>query len=241
MKRHWVYAEGGSRIAYLVFPPCKVKGVLVERHGRPSGGRLGINKTWARSDNSTTGCKPEKISRSGAGIATPVENADQSSGLLSPVIHAPFESVGTHVARNFPHSDLGNKFLVIATVYPQSGRRSTPSPNQEALTVAEVLVITSSENCAYRESYTLTRAVTLGLSLSKSKPGKSKEPIRGTMSKRRSKEPIRDAMSGQIEGANQINQGSEQQPRSQQSEDQPSKNQHGNENTFSQVRVTLQK
>jgi hypothetical protein len=45
LERNWESAAGRMKTAQIVLPPSKVKEVLAELHGGPSGGHLGVNKT----------------------------------------------------------------------------------------------------------------------------------------------------------------------------------------------------
>jgi hypothetical protein len=45
LERHWESADARSEIAQTVLPRRKVKDVLAELHGGPSGGHLGVSKT----------------------------------------------------------------------------------------------------------------------------------------------------------------------------------------------------
>jgi hypothetical protein len=45
LERHWESAGGRTKTAQIILPRSKVKEVLTELHGGPSGGHLGVNKT----------------------------------------------------------------------------------------------------------------------------------------------------------------------------------------------------
>jgi hypothetical protein len=47
LKRLWESVDGRAKTAQIVIPRSKVKEVLTEMHGGPSGGHLGVNKTLA--------------------------------------------------------------------------------------------------------------------------------------------------------------------------------------------------
>jgi hypothetical protein len=48
LERLWECADGTTKTAQVVIPRSKVKEVLTEMHGWPSGGHLGVNKTLAK-------------------------------------------------------------------------------------------------------------------------------------------------------------------------------------------------
>jgi hypothetical protein len=52
LEQHCKSADGQSKIAQIVLPWSRVNGMLIQPHGGPSGGHLGVNRTlnkvWLR-------------------------------------------------------------------------------------------------------------------------------------------------------------------------------------------------
>jgi hypothetical protein len=110
---HWVSADGKTKTAQTVIPRGKVKQVLTEMHGEPSGGHLGANKTldkvrqryyWLhlkgdlkRRCQQCDTCAPSR------GLRT------RRRGLMHQYnVGAPFERIAIDIAGPFPGSDRGN-------------------------------------------------------------------------------------------------------------------------------------
>ncbi|PNF15527.1 hypothetical protein B7P43_G16595 [Cryptotermes secundus] len=129
----------------MFIPRSRVKDVLSELHGGPSGGHFGVNKTlnkvrqrfyWlqARTDI-------EKWCRQCDTCAASRVPRTRNRGQMHQYnVGAPFERIAIDIAGPFPRSDQGNRYLLIAMDYFTKWPEVYAIPNQEASTIAEVLV-----------------------------------------------------------------------------------------------------
>jgi hypothetical protein len=131
--------------AQVVIPRSKVKNVLTEMHGGPSGGHLGVNKTldkvrqryyWLHSmDDVEIWCRQCDTCAASRGTRT------KARGLMHQHnVGAPFERVAIDIAGPFPRRDRGNRYLLIAMYYFTKWPEVYPIPDQEMSTVADALV-----------------------------------------------------------------------------------------------------
>jgi hypothetical protein len=129
-------------------PWSRVNDVLTKLHGGPSGGHLGFNKTpntvrqryyWLQARNDAEKCCQQY------NTMTPVQPVAAPRTRNWGQIHQynigdPFERTAINVAGTFPWSDQGNRYLLITMDYFTKWPHAYAIPNQEASTVAEVLV-----------------------------------------------------------------------------------------------------
>uniref|UniRef100_T1GQ26 RNA-directed DNA polymerase n=1 Tax=Megaselia scalaris TaxID=36166 RepID=T1GQ26_MEGSC len=94
----------------IVVPRSRRKEILQEYHDNYSGGHLGINKK------------------------------KQKTKLEENVIGQPWKSAAIDVADPFPRSHNGEKYILVAMNYFSKWVEVYPMPNQEAPTVAHVLI-----------------------------------------------------------------------------------------------------
>jgi hypothetical protein len=115
LERLWESAHGRTKTAQVVIPRSKVKEVLTEMHGGPSGGHFGVNNTlakvkqryyWLHSrDDVERWCQQ-------------CDTCAASRGLIHQYnIGAPFEHITMDITGPFPQSDWGNRYLLIAMDY----------------------------------------------------------------------------------------------------------------------------
>jgi hypothetical protein len=107
LERLWESVDGRPKTAQVVIPRIKVKEVLTEMHGGPSGGHFGANKTlakvrqryyWLHSrDNVERWCRQCDICAASRGPLT------RTRGLMHQYnVGAPFEGVAIHITGPFP-------------------------------------------------------------------------------------------------------------------------------------------
>ncbi|PNF33868.1 hypothetical protein B7P43_G07231 [Cryptotermes secundus] len=145
LERDWESATGRRQVAQIIIPRSRVKDVLSELHGGPSGGHFGVNKTlnkvrqrfyWlqARTDI-------EKWCRQCDTCAASRGPRTRNRGQMHQYkIGAPFERVAIDIAGPFPRSYQGNRCLLIAMDYFTKWPEMYAIPYQEDSIIAEVLV-----------------------------------------------------------------------------------------------------
>lgn len=145
MKRVWESNDGKEKRHQTVVPQRKIYEVLKEYHDGISGGHFGINKTLAKirqrfywlkcRDDVEDWCRKCKDCISSKGPKL------RSRGHMKQyVVGAPFERVAVDVAGPFPATQSGNRYILVAIDYFTKWPEVYAIPNQEAKTIAEVLV-----------------------------------------------------------------------------------------------------
>jgi hypothetical protein len=141
---HWESTSEHSKIAKIVLPQSRVKDLLNELHGGPSGGHLGVNMTLG------------KVSQRYYWLqARNVEKCRQACNICA-VSHGPrtrnlglmhyynvgvlFERIAIDVGGPFLCSTQGNQYLLIAMDYFTKWLEAYIIPSQEASMVEEALV-----------------------------------------------------------------------------------------------------
>nr|WP_253310135.1 reverse transcriptase domain-containing protein [Rickettsia endosymbiont of Ceutorhynchus assimilis] len=145
LKRVWESADGKSTKSQLVIPKDRVEDVLKEIHDGTSGAHFGVNKTldkirerfywvhyhkdvksWCRKCDICATSKGPKLRSRG-----PMKQYN---------VGPPFERIAIDVAGPFPESERGNKYILVIMNYFSKWPEVFAIPNQESITVAQVLV-----------------------------------------------------------------------------------------------------
>ncbi|UYV63183.1 K02A2.6-like [Cordylochernes scorpioides] len=145
LKRIWESADGRSKTMQLVVPKVQVPNVLREIHDGVSGAHFGINKTLKKvrerfywvyyHEDVERWCKECDRCAASKGPKT------RSRGVLREYnMGAPFERIAIDVAGPFPVTKGGNKYILDAMDYFTKWPEAYAIPNQEATTVAKVLM-----------------------------------------------------------------------------------------------------
>ena len=141
----WETPAGDKVIRQLVLPRDLQPQVLQQFHGAPTAGHLGVNKTLGRikegfywvqcSKDVRAYCKRCDLCASRRGPVKKIK-----APLSQYNVGAPMERLAIDVLGPLPQSEEGNRFILIAADYFSKWVEAYPLPNQEATTVAEVLV-----------------------------------------------------------------------------------------------------
>ena len=143
--RQWESPIGDWVVNQLILPRKFREDVLTQLHDSHSGGHLGVNKTlgkvrerfyWAQcSADVRRWCRNCDLcaSRRGPPRKTRAPMKQHNVG-------APLERVAIDVLGPLPESASGNRYLLIVQDYFTKWVEAYPLPNQEARTVAQVLV-----------------------------------------------------------------------------------------------------
>ncbi|UYV65170.1 K02A2.6-like, partial [Cordylochernes scorpioides] len=145
LKRIWESADGRSKTMQLVVPKVQVPNVLREIHDGVSGAHFGINKTlkkvrerfyWVYYHEDV-----ERWCKECDRCAASKEPKTRSRGVMREYnMGAPFERIAIDVAGPFPVTEGGNKYILVAMDYFTKWPEAYAIPNQEATTVAKVLM-----------------------------------------------------------------------------------------------------
>jgi hypothetical protein len=127
----WVSADGQSKIAQIIFPQSIVNNVLNKPYGGLSGGHY---RFQARKDVEQW-CQQCDTSAASSGPQTRNQGQMHQFNVV-----APFLRIAIDVARPFPWSNQGNRYLLIGMDYFTKWPEAYATPNQEASTMAEVMV-----------------------------------------------------------------------------------------------------
>nr|WPV71156.1 MAG: replicase [Ips erranti-like virus 3] len=145
LKRKWESPDGKEERLQVVLPRNRVSDVLKEAHNGIGGGHFGINKTlnkvrerfyWLQSRSDV-----EDWCRRCADCFSSKGPKTRSRGCMKQYnVGAPFERIAVDVAGPFPKTNSGNRYVLVAMDYFSKWPEVYAIPNQEAATVAEVLV-----------------------------------------------------------------------------------------------------
>ncbi|UYV70389.1 K02A2.6-like [Cordylochernes scorpioides] len=141
----WESADGRSTKMKLVVPEVKIPCVLREVHSGASGSHFGVTKTLrkVRERFYWVYCREdvENWCRRCTTCAASKGPQTRSRGKMREYnVGAPFERIAIDVAGPFPVTEDGNKYLLVAMDYFTKWPEVYAIPNQEAATVARVLV-----------------------------------------------------------------------------------------------------
>ncbi|UYV63913.1 K02A2.6-like [Cordylochernes scorpioides] len=145
LKRVWESADGRSTKMQLVVPEVKIPCVLREVHSGASGSHFGVTKTLrkVRERFYWVYCREdvENWCRRCTTCAASKGPQTRSRGKMREYnVGAPFERIAIDVAGPFLVTEDGNKYLLVAMDYFTKWSEVYAIPNQEAATVARVLV-----------------------------------------------------------------------------------------------------
>ncbi len=156
--RRWTNDVGGGSRLLLVVPISLREQVMTAAHDGPGGGHLGISKTVPKVRNKYywIGCSkdvklwirqcPECQSRK-----TP--NPKRRAALVQVPVGAPMERLAVDVMGPFPVSSRGNRYVLVVCDYFTKWTESFAMPNQEAETVARLIV--NEVVCRFGVPYTI--------------------------------------------------------------------------------------
>ena len=143
--RDWETPVGDKVIKQLVLPQKYRREVLMQLHNSVSGGHLGVSKTlgkvrerfyWVQCRKDVQSwCRNCDLCASKRG---PQRKVCAPMGQYN--VGAPLERIAVDVLGPLPASSRGNKYLLVIQDYFTKWVEVYPLPNQEAVTVAEVLV-----------------------------------------------------------------------------------------------------
>lgn len=143
--RDWETPQGDRVVKQLLLPKKLRKQVLQQLHDSVSGGHLGVNKTlgkvrerfyWVQCSRDVRDwCRHCDTCASRRG---PSRTTRAPMGQY--LVGAPLERIAIDVLGPLPETEIGNKYLLIAQDYFTKWVEAYALPNQEAVTVAEVLV-----------------------------------------------------------------------------------------------------
>ena len=129
----------------LVLPRSRIPKVLEELHNGLTGGHFGIMKTlqkvrerfyWARARDDV-----ERWCQACDACAARKGPKKRSRGKLHRYnVGAPFERIALDILGPLPRTSDGNKYILVVIDYFSKWPEAFPIPDQEATTVAEVLV-----------------------------------------------------------------------------------------------------
>ncbi|GFW35995.1 hypothetical protein TNCV_4928591 [Trichonephila clavipes] len=143
--RKWETDEGKAFRWQLILPKSRISTILKKLHGSPTGGHFGVMKTlqkvrerfyWnnVRSD-------VEKCCRICDPCAARKGTRKRTRGRLQVYnVGAPFERIAFDILGPLPRSSDGNNNILVVMDYFTKWPETYPIPDQEASTVAEVLV-----------------------------------------------------------------------------------------------------
>lgn len=145
LKRAWESADGKELKTQLIVPKEKISEVLEEMHGGKSGAHLGVNKTLEKIRNRfywVNYCQDVKSwCRQCSKCAASQGHNTRSKGKMRKYnVGLPFERIAIDVAGPFPMTLKGNKYILVVMDYFSKWPEVFAIPNQEASTIADVLV-----------------------------------------------------------------------------------------------------
>lgn len=145
LKRAVETPEGDKKRLQIILPKKRIPDVLQELHEGTSGGHFGVHRTlerarerfyWANlKEDVKDWCR--RCLTCGASNGP---NRKKKASMRLYNVGAPFERIAIDVAGPFPTTDDGNKFILVAMDYFSKWVEAYALPNQEAVTVADVLV-----------------------------------------------------------------------------------------------------
>jgi len=143
--RHWEEANTGDIRRQLIVPQALVPDVISALHNQPGGGHLGVHKTLAKVRDRFYWPGLQKDVeywwRCCQDCAESKSPSSTARGLLIPSqVGYPMERVALDLFGPLPVTKHGNKYILVVTDYFTRWVEAYSLPNQEATTMARVLV-----------------------------------------------------------------------------------------------------
>ncbi|CAF4895233.1 unnamed protein product [Pieris macdunnoughi] len=143
--RKWENTRGDASHLQLVVPRSKVRNILEMFHDGSSGGHLGVKRTLLKIKERFywIHCREDVedwIRKCKACAAVKGPQTRTRAGMKQYNVGAPWERIAVDIAGPFPLTEKGNKYIMVVMDYFTKWPEVFAIPNQEAVTVAEILV-----------------------------------------------------------------------------------------------------
>ena len=145
LQRGWESTNGTETRWLNVIPLALRKSMLSEAHGAVTSGHFGVKRTLLRLRRCSYWVGMRRDTQEWCRVceACAAKKGPQSkpqAPLQIVLVGAPMERVAVDIAGPFPVSASGNRYIVVVIDYFSKWPEAFPVPNQEAETVARVLV-----------------------------------------------------------------------------------------------------
>ena len=143
--RRWSNDTGSGSRLLLVVPASLQQQIMAAAHDGPGGGHLGIAKTIPKVKNKYywIGCSKDVkiwIRQCPQCQKRKPPNPKRRAQLTQVPVGAPMERLAVDVMGPLPRSDKGNRYVLVVCDYFTKWTEAFAMPNQEAETVAQILV-----------------------------------------------------------------------------------------------------